>query len=178
VFQDCASTYFVLDAGQRIMRCPVGTSNAHVFQNDDVGPPGPTFNVLSGQTLANGLVRFVCVALDHTGPDWSFRFTCSTSGIQTVQPSAKAGVIYVKIPVANARSGVTLYEGRLSTWCLLNDEESSITFRPLNGDEGSPTWTSPVRCSAANRTFSFTDLAGAPVEVRVNDDYEVVEIHR
>jgi hypothetical protein len=185
VVADSASFYFVLDYSQSIVRCPKGISYSHVFENDNAaGPLERGFSergfsdILYGQTLSNDLIRFVCKTSTETS-HWDFRFTCSTNGIQTIQPMLKDGNLYIDVPMASSDSGTTTYEGRLDGYSSAPDFAArSIVFHTLGADTQMTVWTSPVSYAADGKTLWFNDLNGQQILIRLDTNFEVIDIQR
>jgi hypothetical protein len=178
VLVDSTSFYFQLEWNRSVVRCPMGTSNSRIFEKDSYGESSGIYGFLYGQMLANGLVRFECVVQDSSGPGWSYRYTCSTSGIQTIQPNPKSRAIYIHIPGATRESGGPLYEGCLSASCEPGCAPSSTSFYLLGDEAQTPMWTSPVNFSADCRTLWFNDRDGGRIAMRINESLEVLEIRR
>ena len=180
VVADSASFYFVLDYSQSIVRCPKGKSNSHVFENDNAaGPLVPgSFDVLYGQTLSNDLIRFVCKT-SNAPSHWDFRFTCSTNGIQTIQPMLKDGNLYIDVPMASSESGTATYEGRLDAYSSAPDFAArSIAFHTLGAGTQATVWTSSVSYSADGKMLWFNDLNGQQIVIRLDANFEVIDIQR
>jgi hypothetical protein len=178
VLVDSTSFYFLLEWDRSIVRCPIGTSNPRIFEYDSIAGLTDAYSVLSGQMLANGLVRFVCGVHEHAGPGWSYRYTCSTSGIQTVQPDPKSDSIYVDIPTSGSASGVPTYRGRLDARCYDSCAPGSVSFHVLGDEAQTPVWISPVNFSADGLTFWFNDLDGGRIAMRIDKNLEVLAIRR
>lgn len=180
VVADLASFYFVLDYSQSIVRCPKGTSNSNVFENDNAAGPRESFStdVLYGQTLSNDLIRFVCETSKEPS-HWDFRFTCSTNGIQTIQPMLKDGNLYIDVPMASSESGTAIYEGRLDAYSTAPGTAArSIAFHTLGADTQTTIWTSPVSYSADGKILWFNDLNGQQIMIRLDANFEVIDIQR
>lgn len=178
LLSDSTSYYFSLNYDLRIVRCPIGKSNPDIFEHNSTAGLTSAYSTLTGQMLANGLVRFRCSVHDHTGPGWSYRHTCSTSGVETIQPDAKCRTIYVDITMASSDRGATVYEGCLDARCEPGCEPRSLPFHVLGVDEEPPVWTSSVNFSADGLTFWFNDLDGRLIAMRINQNLEVLDIRR
>jgi hypothetical protein len=178
VLVDSTSYYIMLDYNRRILRCPIGTSNPNIFRYDDDGGLEDAHGVLFAQMLANGLVRFVCGVDDRTGPGWSYRYTCSTSGIRTIQPDPKSDAIYVDITSAGPDSAATTYRGFVDARCDPGCAPRSVSFHILGADEETPTWTSAVDFSPDGLSFWLSDLDARRVAIRINQNLEVLDIRR
>jgi hypothetical protein len=177
VFVDSARTYFSLDHGLGIVQCPVGTTNSSVFVDDNARAPGEMDDsaTLRGQTLANGTIRFVCSGYRRFGDDWDYRFTCGTSGVETIQPGLKGGDLYVLIPAATLDGGLAGYQGHIYSYY---QTAQSVFFQPLGGGKEGSLGTYPVKYSVDGKTFWFNDPSGAQITIRLDANFEVIDIQR
>jgi len=178
VLVDSTSFYFQLDWNHSIVRCPVGTSSSRIFKEDSYGLSSSAYGTVYGQMLANGLVRFLCAVRESAGPGWNYRYTCSASGVQTIETDPKSGAIFVHIPVASGDGASTLYGGHPEVRCEPPCAPRSVTFYRWGDEAETPVWTSPLDFSADGRTFWFDDRDGGRVAMRVNERLEVVDIRR
>ena len=134
---------------------------------------------VSGQVLAKGLVRLTCTSESSEGYIGTYNVTCSTNGLQIIQPYAKANVLYVEFPEGEVVPAG--YEGWLGPYlaCSIDGPgcAANIVYTSKSADNAS-LGTQTVTHSSDGRTFWFNDLSGRQVTISINDKYEVIDVER
>jgi hypothetical protein len=173
MYRDSTGAYFAVDWDEGIVQCPIGAVDSYVFESPGVYTEGDRIDTLSGQILANGLIRLVCKTDNFTGSGWYYDYTCSTNGIQTILPCLKAGSFWVVFPATATDAG---YEGRIDGIkdVCSSTNDKGISFTSTSGDNVA-LGTRPITCSADGNAFWFEDLSGREVEITLASD-QVVDV--
>ena len=180
VTMDSGYYYFVVNHDQSVIRCPLGVPNARVFEDVNARTYDWIVDTLDGQTRSNGLIRFVCKTDQYTGSDYSYRATCSSSGIRTGQPDLKSGNLFVLFPKQGSDVGAIAYEGVIASYACVGLSPDycpkSISFYTVNDGTRTELGTQPLGFSSDRKTLLFNDLSGRSVTIILDDSFEVSNV--
>jgi hypothetical protein len=181
VTMDSGYYYFVVNHDQSVIRCPIGVPNARVFEDVHARTYDWIVDTLDGQTRSNGLIRFVCKTDQYMPSDYSYRTTCSSSGIRTGQPDLKSGSLYVLFPKQGSDVGTIAYEGVIAGYSCFGgsspaDCPRSVSFYTVKDGKRTELGTQPLGFSSDHKTLSFNDMSGRSVTIILDDFFEVTDV--
>lgn len=178
VYMDSTSTYFAINYDNSIVQCPDGTVGRRVFESSGTYIGGDRTETLSGQILANGLIRLVCTTANRTGNGWYYNVTCSANCIQTIQPCPKAGSFFVEFPETGTDAGTRGYEDYIDGYVTCpNCPAKSMHYTSTSGNNAAH-GTQPITYSAEGKTFWFDDMSGHLVTITLDAYYQVIDVQR